>query len=145
MWTRASMRIGPCSLPILLYGRRARWSLSTHCASRCASTWSRPARSRPGPPATSTDRIELHDYRGNQHMSKIVLDMSMSLDGCIAGPEDNAPHGLGLSRVLNAIRPTGDDDEGIPSGMGAAQPHEPARPDVMASQSFVFSSQRGTN
>jgi hypothetical protein len=30
-------------------------------------------------------------------MAKIVLDMSMSLDGFIAGPEDNAPHGLGLN------------------------------------------------
>ncbi len=29
-------------------------------------------------------------------MAKIVLDMSMSLDGFITGPEDNASHGLGL-------------------------------------------------
>jgi dihydrofolate reductase len=30
-------------------------------------------------------------------MAKIVLDMSMSLDGFITGPEDNASHGLGLN------------------------------------------------
>src|SRR6266545_2566076 len=30
-------------------------------------------------------------------MANIVLDMSMSLDGFIAGPEDDASHGLGLN------------------------------------------------
>ena len=29
-------------------------------------------------------------------MSKVVLDMSMSVDGFITGPEDSAEHGLGV-------------------------------------------------
>jgi dihydrofolate reductase len=41
-----------------------------------------------------------------------VLDMSMSLDGFIAGPDDNAPHGLGVNgQRLHAWLAAGSGDD----------------------------------
>ena len=39
-------------------------------------------------------------------MGRIVLDMSMSLDGFISGPDDDKDHGLGINGEVAGLVPT---------------------------------------